>query len=81
MDGSLFRTTPKEGDEFSEMYTWDMANSMLCFWLLNVIDLKFCTTIAYSDIAKFMWDNVKKRYAVANSSKIQQLKANFANCK
>jgi len=28
-----------------------------------------------------MWDDLKKRYAIANTPKIHQLKANIANCK
>jgi len=27
----------KEGD-FTEYHAWDMVNSMVCLWLLNVID-------------------------------------------
>lgn len=38
-------------------------------------------TIGYSDMAKIMWDNMKKRYSMANTPKIHQLKANIANCK
>ena len=37
--------------------------------------------VAYSDAAKIMWDDLKKCYAMANTPKIHQLKANIANCK
>ena len=37
--------------------------------------------IIYSDTAKIMWDDLKKQYAMANTLKIHQLKANIANCK
>jgi len=80
IDGSLTRPTSKADEGFSEADAWDMANSMLCSWLLNVIDPKLRMSIAYSDTAKIMWDDLKKRYA-ANTPKIHQLKANIANCK
>ena len=34
-----------------------------------------------SDTTKIMWDDLKKRYAMANTPKIHQLKVNIANCK
>ena len=81
IDGTLTRPTPKENEEFSEADAWDMVNSMLCSWLLNVVDPKLRMSIAYSDTAKTMWDDMKKRYAMANTPKIHQLKANIADCK
>ena len=35
----------------------------------------------YSDTAKIMWDDIRKRYAIANTPRIHQLKANIAVCK
>ena len=58
-----------------------MVNSMLCSWLLNIIEPKLRMSIAYSDMTKIMWDNFKKRYATANTPKIHQLKTDVANCK
>ena len=59
---------------------WEMANSMLCSWLLNVIDPKLRMSIAYSDTSQIMWEDMRKRYAMANTLKVHQLKANIANC-
>ena len=58
-----------------------MTNSMLCSWLLNVIDPKLRMSVAYSGTAKVMWDDMKKQYAMVNTPKIHQLKANIANSK
>jgi len=69
IDGTLTRPQPKEGEEFSEADAWDMTNSMLCSWLLNIIDPKLRVSIAYSDMAKIMWDGMKKRYTMANTPK------------
>ena len=58
-----------------------MVNSMLCSWLVNVIEPKLWMTIADSDVAKIMWDDLKKRYGTTNTPKIHQLKSDIANCK
>ena len=38
-------------------------------------------SIAYVEIAVAMWENLRKRYAVANTPKIHQLKTDIAECK
>ena len=81
IDGTLTRPKAKEGEDFSEVDAWDMTNYMLCSWMLNVVDPKLRTSIAYSNTAKIIWDDMKKRYALANTPKIHQLKAKIANCK
>ena len=70
-----------DDEDFFENNAWDMTNSMLCTWLLNVIDPKLRMTIAYCDTAKDMWDDVRKRYRIDNTPKIHQLKANIVNYK
>ena len=54
INGSLTRPTAKENEVFSELDAWEMANSMLCPWLLNVIDPKPRMSVAYSDTALIM---------------------------
>jgi len=57
--GTLTRPKPKEDEEFLEADAWDMTNFMLCSWLLNLIDPKLRMSIAYLDMAKIMWDDMK----------------------
>jgi len=80
IDGTLTKPAEKEGDN-SKLQAWEMANSMTASWILNVIDPKLRTSVAYADTAKTMWETLKKRYAIASAPKIHQLKANIANCK
>ena len=54
LEGKLTRPADVEGADFSEAQPWDMVNSMLCSWLLNVIDPKLRMNVAYSDTAKIM---------------------------
>ena len=55
IDGTLARPEEKDDEEFSEANAWDMENSMLCSWILNIIDPRLRMTVAYSDIASGMW--------------------------
>ena len=59
-NGSLKRSTAKEDEDFSECHAWDMTNSMMCSWLLNVIDPKIKMTLVYFDAAKSMWEDLRK---------------------
>jgi len=70
IEGKLTRLKDENDEGFLEAQAWDMVNSMLCSWLLNVIDLKLQMNVAYSDTAKIMWDDLKKRYAMVNTPKI-----------
>jgi len=81
INGTLKRPAAREDEDFSEYDTWDMANSMLFSWLLNVIDPKLWMTIAYCDTALSIWAHLKKRYDMVNTPKIHELKASIVNCK
>jgi len=54
---------------------------MTCSWIINVIYPKIRTSISYVETALVMWENLRKRYAVANTPKIHQFTTNIAACK
>lgn len=58
-----------------------MVNSMICSWIVYVTDPKLHTRVAYAETAQAMWENLQRRYVVANTPKIHQLKTDFASCK
>ena len=58
-----------------------MVNSTICSWLLNIIDPKLRSTVAYTHITKTMWDDIKKRYNSSDMPKKHSLKTKIANCK
>jgi len=70
----------EEGDPM-ELQAWEIVNSMISSWILNVIDPRLQSSIAFTDLAYAMWTTLKKRYSVANVPKIHKLKANIADCK
>jgi len=57
-----------------------MVNSVVCSWLLNVIERKLHPSVAYAEMAKAMWD-LQKLYGVAKLPKIYQLKASISECR
>ena len=69
INGTLKKPDVKEGD-FTEFHAWDMVNSMVCSWLLNVIDRKLRPSVAYAETAEAMWDDLRKRYGVASVPKL-----------
>ena len=50
INGTLKKPDVKEGD-FTKFHAWDMVNSMVCLWLLNVIDRKLRPSVAYAKTA------------------------------
>ena len=60
---------------------WNMVNSMITLWILNVVDSKLHTSMAYEDTTHKMWVNIQKRYSVINVPCIHQLKSEIAFCK
>ena len=54
IDGTLRKPELKEGDDPSEFEAWDMVNSLVCSWLINMIDPKLHASVAYTETAKAM---------------------------
>lgn len=50
----------KEGDDELELQAWEMANSMICSWILNVIEPKLRTSIAYVKTAYLSWITLRR---------------------
>lgn len=81
IDRALTKPTSKEGEDTSELQAWEMVNSMICSWILKVIEPKLRSSIAFVDTMRAMWKNLEQRYAVTNIPKVHRLKANVAKCK
>ena len=81
IDETIAKPSITEGKNAGELQAWEMVNSMISSWILNVIDPRLRTSVAYAESTQAMWSNLKKRYVVANTPKIHQLKASIAACK
>jgi len=77
IDAMLGRPNEKGNEDFTECHVWDMVNSMLCSWMLNIIDPKLRMSIAHSETAKTMWGDLKKRYGMPNTPKAHQFKSQY----
>ena len=81
IEGTLRKPTLKEEDDPLELEAWEMANSIVCWWILKVIDRMLRTSTTYVETAALIGENLKKWYAVSNAPKIHQLKTKLAECK
>jgi len=78
IDGSLTRPKLKEGEGFLAYHAWDMMNSNICSWILNVIEPRLCPSVAYLETATAMWQDLQKQYG--NAPKIYQLQTREIRC-
>lgn len=76
----LPKPTPKEGEDMTKLQQWEMVNSITCSWILNIIEPKLRTNVAFVETVQLIWENLKKRYVIANAPKIQ-LKVSLIQCK
>ena len=81
IEGTLKRPELKERDDPTKYNAQGMMNSMICSWIINVIDPKLHMSIAYVETAAMMWENLRKRYPVPNTPKVHQLKTDIVACK
>ena len=79
IDSSISKLEPMTS--LKNKNAWNMVNSMIISWMLNVIDCKLHTSVAYEATAHKMWANIQKRYLVINVPCIHQLKVEIASCK
>lgn len=77
LDGSIAR--PAEGSP--DLEDWWTIQALLVSWIRMTIDPSLLSNISHRDVAKDLWDHLKKRFSVTNGPRIQQLKAELACCK
>ncbi|KAJ1688334.1 hypothetical protein LUZ63_019724 [Rhynchospora breviuscula] len=75
IDGSVMQPADAGAPEAS---LWGPCNSMLVSWLFNSIDPALQPSIAYAETVKELWDDLKERFAIGNSTRIHQLNADIA---
>ena len=79
--GFIDGTINQPDDDSTELEDWWTVNSMLVSWMLNTIEPTLRSTITYMEIAKDLWEDIKERFSIANGPRVQQIKAELANCK
>ncbi|GAU43467.1 hypothetical protein TSUD_141050 [Trifolium subterraneum] len=77
VEGSI----PQPTKDSSEMEDWWTVQSMLVSWILNTVEPSLRSTISYQENAKDLWEDIKERFSVVNGPRIQQIKAELAECR
>lgn len=71
----------KTGSSSPDLKDWWTIQALLVSWIKMTIDPMLRATNTHREVAKELWDHLKKRFAVMNGLKIQQIKAELACCK
>lgn len=76
VDGTRTRPTKPEA-----ILDWDTVHFMNVSWLLRSMEAKIATTILLHENAKDLWDDLERRFCMANGPPIQQIWAAITECK
>ena len=77
LDGSL----PKPAADSTYLEDWIANNHLIVGWIKQTIEPKIRSSISTREIAKDLWDIIKKRYSIKSGARLQQLRNSLANCK
>jgi len=77
LDGSL----PKPASDSPYLEDWTANNHLLVGWIKQTIDPKLRFSISTREIAKDLWDIIKKRFSLKSGARLQQLRNSLATCK
>ncbi|KAL2902680.1 Retrovirus-related Pol polyprotein from transposon RE1 [Bienertia sinuspersici] len=76
IDGTLSKPTAS-----AELIDWETVHSMIVSWILRSIDPKLVESIPFHDDARRLWLYLEKRFCIANGPRLQQLRAQIADCR
>ncbi|CAM8998803.1 unnamed protein product [Rhodiola kirilowii] len=76
VDGTIQKPT-----EAAEVEQWEVVNSMLVAWIMNTIEPSVRSSISMVEDVKTLWDDLQLLFSVGNGARVQELKADIANCK
>ena len=77
LDGRL----PKPAADSTHLENWTANNHLIVGWIKQTIEPKVRSSISTREIAKDLWDTIKKRYSIKSGARLQQLRKALANCK
>lgn len=77
IDGSI----PKPEANSPTLEDWVANNHLLVGWIKQTIETKIRSSISTREVAKELWDIIKKRFSVKSGARLQQLRNSLATCK
>lgn len=63
-----------------DLKDWTANKHLIVTWIKLTIKPKLRSNISHKEIAKDLWDHIKKRFALKTGARYQQLRASLANC-
>jgi len=79
VDGKITKAKVTISEKDSAMENaWNMVNSMISSWIMNVIDPNLHASIAYVEFVHEICENIKKQHSTPNVLRIHNLKAEIA---
>lgn len=79
--GFIDGTIPKPSADSPDLEDWMASNHLLVTWTKLTIEPKLRSNIFHKEVAKDLWDHIKKRFALKSGARYQQLRASLANCR
>ncbi|PNX83470.1 hypothetical protein L195_g039513 [Trifolium pratense] len=79
--GFVDGTIKKPDEDSPDLEDWWTNNSLLVSWIMNTIEPSVRSTMSHMEVAHDLWEDIKERFSVVNGPRIQQLKAELADCK
>ncbi|ESQ50318.1 hypothetical protein EUTSA_v10002201mg [Eutrema salsugineum] len=73
--------TLKKPTAAKELEQWEVVNSMLVVWIMNIIEPNLKISISMVDEVKDLWDDLKLQFSVGNGPRISELRADISNCR
>lgn len=77
IDGSI----PKPEANSSTLEDWVANNHLLVGWIKLTIEPKLRSSISTREVARDLWEIIRKRFSVKSGARLQQLRNALASCK
>ena len=77
LDGSL----PKPAADSSCLEDWTANNHLIVGWIKQTIEPKIRSSLSTREVARELWEIIKKQYSIKSGARLQQLRIALANCK
>ncbi|XP_074296609.1 uncharacterized protein LOC141626951 [Silene latifolia] len=79
--GFIDGTLRKKPSDPKEQEDWEAVNYTIIAWIFNTIESGLRSSISYRETAFDLWEDIRRRFLVANDIKIYQLQCTLSECK
>ncbi|CAA7024092.1 unnamed protein product [Microthlaspi erraticum] len=79
--GFIDGTIPKPAANSTQLVDWTANNHLLVGWIKLTIEPKLRSSISTREVARDLWEIIRKRFSVKSGARLQQLRNALATCK